>query len=143
MLNDLLHQSNSPESRGLCILDSLEPDANTQTTTSPLRDFASPFIGKSFASVLSFVTDVLPRSSLNREKFIILDSFTLSQHSVLQVDTKGAWTDDVDAQEIQKDVFAARESFETAYNCLVGATESMEEFAVEAATGGGVYSYSQ
>jgi hypothetical protein len=141
MLKDLLAESNSPEKTGLCILDTVEPSQQTTTTTTVASSFTSPFLGKDFAWVLRFARDMLPSSSLNNEKFLILDSFTLTQRSALYVDTKGAWMEDTDAPEITRDVFGARLSFETTYHSLYGEVSSADEFATEAATNGGVYKY--
>ena len=145
VLNELLTNSESPETTGLCILDTLEPNQQTRTTTAPIQEnFTSPFIGKDFSWILHFVTDVLPSSSLDSQKFLVVDSFTLAssqpKRSVLHVDTKGSWKNS-NARGIQRDCFAARDSFETCYLGLLEEVASMDELATEGAIQGGVYDF--
>lgn len=75
----------------------------------------------------------------------MVDSFTLpslsSQPSVLHVDTKGGWQDDVDAEDIHDGCFAARQSFQTAFTSLLEAVGGIDEFASEGAIKGGIYDY--
>ncbi|KAK2765673.1 hypothetical protein FQN54_008529 [Arachnomyces sp. PD_36] len=147
ILNEILIKSESPDDLyGLCFLDTLEPNQQMKTTTAPLpNDFTSPFLGKDFMSILQFVTDVLPNSSLDDTRFLVVDSFSLpslsSQPSVLLIDPKGHWWDDPEGCDMFEGCFGSRGSFQTAYNCLVVDVGSMDEYASEGAIKGGVYDY--
>lgn len=149
ILNELLTKCESHDFKGLCFLDTLEPNDQMKTTIPPIPDnFTSPFLGKDFSYILQFVTDVIPDTSLQNEAFLVVDSFALpslsSKPSVLHVDTKGSWENhDIENEdgELLWDCFASRESFRTAFTSLLESLGSLDEYAVEGALKGGIYDY--